>query len=500
MIVNFKRLQIRTDGLSAILIDRKTARVLDLQPLDRVVVKSPDSGKETRAAVAFWDHEGEHVGLLSELAGKIEAGDEGQVDIIPVAPPTSVGHIQDKMNGMDLTEGQVFDIIQDVVDDKLSQIEVASFLTAVTMGGTSQDEIYYLTKAIAETGDMVKIDSPVAADKHCSGSVPGNRTTPIIVPILASLGIKMPKSSSRAITSAAGTADVMEVFCNVAFSKPEIIEMVDKSNGCVIWGGGLNIVPSDSKLIKVRKPLKTNPEGLVISSILSKKYALGATHVLLDLPLGLETRYKHIGEVKLLERLFISIAAKLGMKADVMISYGDEPVGKGIGPVLEARDCLWILNRDERRPRDLEEKALEMSARLLNLIEGKPPNYRGNLEKVTEVLESKQALEKFWEIVKNQGGQPNVTSDSLDELLASETFKIKAGSSGRIIDLLNPVTAKLARLAGCPKNKGAGIYFHKKYGETVQTGDLLATVYSGSAEKKQRCEEYLLENPIAVIE
>ncbi|UCE39276.1 MAG: thymidine phosphorylase [Thermoplasmata archaeon] len=496
-----KRLPLYTGGPDIVVMGKEHAAELDLHPMDRVHVTNPNNqSKSLTAYLHFWHEANPVLGVFANTFDKLEIEDGETVSIFPAPKPSSIAHIINKMNRMQLSEKQIFEIIRDIVDNKLTDLEIASFITSIYMGGTTLDEATYLSKAIAKTGDTLSFDADIIADKHCSGSVPGNRTTPIVVPVIAALGITIPKSSSRSITSPAGTADVMEVFCQVSFDKDEIKKIVSKTNGCIIWGGGLRIAPADSKLISVRKPLKADPEGLLMSSILSKKYAMGATHVILDIPLGLETRYKNIGEARLLERETIMIANRLGMKAKVVITDGDEPIGSGIGPVLEAIDVLKVLRNDDDAPSDLRKKALLVGGKLLELIGLEKFDFEGNgADLMSSVLSSGKAYEKFKQIIEAQKGDPEVTVEQLRKRLSEHTFDIEADSFGMIYDIQNPVVAKVARMAGAPQNSGCGIYFHYKFQDAVSAGDVLATVYCGNPDKLRRTKRTLESNKMIFI-
>jgi thymidine phosphorylase len=292
----------------------------------------------------------------------------------------------------------------------------------------------------------------------------------------------------------------MEVLCKVDFTREQIQNIVKKTNACIIWGGGLEIAPGDAKMIKVRRPLKADPEGLLISSIISKKYAMGATHVIFDIPLGLETRYSNIGEAKLLERMMIQIASKLGMKAAVYITDGDEPIGDGIGPVLEAIDVIKVLKNDPHAPPDLKEKAVMVGGKLLDLIGLEKLNFSGTGNQLMiETLESGKAYQKFKDIIAAQDGNPEITVEELKQKLSTHKFEVYADTSGMIYDIQNPVVAKVARMAGAPQNPGCGVYFHHKFKENVKEGDLLVTIYCGSPDKIRRTKRILDANKMVLI-
>ena len=364
-----ERVDISTGGEKVAFFPERMAKDLDLHPMDRVeIINVKDIRTIHTATVQFWSSLREKVGLCRELADEMDIHEEGIMVVRPIPKPNSVNHIVDRMNGIELSGNQIMEIVGDIVDDSLSEVELSCFVTSCTMQDLSMAELYNLTRYLAESGDRMEWEDEIVADKHCTGGVPGNRTSPIVVPIIASLGVKIPKASSRAITSPAGTADVMETMAKVSFEKWQIQDIIKKTSGCLIWGGGLNIAPADSRLIRIRKPIDSNPEGLLISSILSKKYAMGSKYVLIDMPVGLETRYQSLGEVRHMAQKLKKIAARLGMKSDVVFTFGDEPIGNGIGPNLEARDVLQVLMNRPNAPADLKEKAVRIAGHLIDLF------------------------------------------------------------------------------------------------------------------------------------
>jgi AMP phosphorylase len=306
--------------------------------------------------------------------------------------------------------------------------------------------------------------------------VPGNRTTMVLVPILAAAGMTIPKTSSRSITSPAGTADTMEVLCPVSFSAKKMSEIVNKVGACIAWGGAVNLAAADDKLIKLRHPLSLDPEGMLLASILAKKSAVGATHVLIDIPVGKETKIKTIAEANHLKREFIKIGKKIGMHIHVMISDGDEPVGSGIGPALEARDVLWLLKRDARRPMDLERKSVYMATRLLHIA-----GLKNAKQMVLDILDSGAAYSKMRQIIEAQGGNPDIEPDNIH--LGKYRYTFKAKKSGTIMDIDNVTINKVARVAGAPEDKGAGVYLYKHERQIVKKGEPIFTIFAESEKK-----------------
>lgn len=498
-----KRVNISTGGHKVIYVPKRISRDMDLHLLDRVeIFNISEPSRKSMASVQFWSEPGNQLGLCQELADSLSIRDIGFIHFRSAGKPSSIPYIIDRMNGIELKGKQIQSIISDVASDSLSEVELSCFVTSTTIKDLSMAELYNLTKEMANSGDVFDWGDPMVADKHCTGGVPGNRTSPLVVSIISSLGVKIPKASSRAITSPAGTADVMETMCNVAFEKDALREIVEKNNGCLIWGGGLNVAPADSRLIKVRKMINSNPEGLLISSILSKKYAMGSKYLLVDMPVGLETRYHSLGEVRHMAQKVIKIAARLGMRANVEITFGDEPIGNGIGPNLEARDVLKILLNKPDAPTDLMEKSVRIAGKLIDLFgpERFGPDHRkgDGMEIARECLESGKAFSKFSEIVASQGG-----TDELDpsKFKGSEhVIEIRALKDGQLVDYDNRVIAKAARLAGAPSNKGAGLDLYRKSGDMVKKSDILAYIHAGSDEKKNLVYEFLSKEKMYTLE
>ena len=324
---------------------------------------------------------------------------------------------------------------------------------------------------------------------NCSGGVAGNRTTMVVVPIITSLGITMPKTSSRAISSPAGTSDTMEALAEVSFDVNEIKKIVEKTNGCIVWGGAVDLASADDKMIKVRNPLRLDPEGLLLASIMAKKKAVNASHVLIDLPLGKGAKIESKKAALRLKRKFIEVSKELGIKIKVIITDGRQPIGNGIGPNLEARDVLMVLMGDG--PMDLRNKAIKMAILILKMLNIKNPK-----KKVMDSLNSGRAYEKMKEIIKAQKG--NIFKP---EQLKVGNFKkeIHSTRSGAVRKLDNKDVSKIARMAGAPNDKKAGIYLNKKLRDKVKRGELLFTIYSNSGKRLNYAVELTMErNPYTI--
>ncbi|MCC6465622.1 MAG: thymidine phosphorylase family protein [Planctomycetes bacterium] len=394
----------------------------------------------------------------------------------------STNSIRRKLAGARLSRAEYDQIVRDIVDDRFSKVELTAFVCACSQNNLDRDEIVDLTEAMVAVGRTLSWDGGMVVDKHCIGGIPGNRTTPIVVSILAAHGLKVPKTSSRAITSPAGTADTMEVFCNVELSLPRMREIVDKHNGCLAWGGAIDLSPADDVIISVERPLNIDSEGQMIASILSKKKSAGSTHLVLDIPLGPTAKVRRPETAAGLRRMFEYVAGRVGMHVEVVISDGRQPVGRGVGPVLEARDVLAVLRNEANAPADLREHALALAGRGLEFA----PGVRGGqgLELAREILRSGKALARFEAIVDAQGRRARPPE------VGAYSFEIKAGRAGTVQRMDNFSIARLAKLAGAPVSKGAGVEVLRKLGEPVKTGEPVLRVHSATPAERRLAEQY----------
>lgn len=411
----------------------------------------------------------------------------------------AIDAIKKKLTGKRLSYREVFTLMDEIGSKRLGPVLTTYFAAAGFQEGFTEEELYYLTKAMVETGEKLHF-SGIVADKHSTGGVAGTRTTMIIVPIVASAGIKIPKNSSRAITSAAGTADTMEVLANVNFAPHNIEKIVEKIGGCIVWGGHLGIAPADDVLIQVEEPLAFESFDKIIVSIMAKKVASGSNHFVLDVPVGPFMKIKHTKDAEIIAKKFKDLAKRFKMKITVDINQTLEPAGRGVGPVLECRDVFQILEQDKERPLALEKKALRLAGRLLDICFADIPQRKDlNGEEVArEILVSGAALEKMREIVKEQKGNPDISCS--DFKLGSHKFEVESYKKGRITSVDNKQINILARILGSPDDKKAGIYLQRRLEEKVEKKDVLMTMYSSDKWKMKEAQETLKHMPIYKIE
>lgn len=422
--------------------DCDVCRAEGFTALTRVLVHS--GGRELVATlnVVTDDRFGLDVAALSEAAWHALQPDADAWAVFSHPdPPVSAAALRAKVFGQRLSEADFLELMRDTVDNRLSDIELAAFVTACAGERLDHEETIGLTRAMVAVGQRIDWGGGPVLDKHCLGGLPGNRTTPIVVAIVAAAGHRIPKTSSRAITSPAGTADTMEVMAPVALDLAALRRVVEQEGGCIVWGGSVRLSPADDVLIRVERPLDFDMDGQLVASVLSKKAAAGATHLLIDIPVGLTAKVRSIEAAESIESRLTTTARALGLTLSVLRTDGRQPVGYGIGPALEARDVLRVLRRDANAPLDLRERALELAAALLDIAPGAEPG--SGRTRARALLDSGVALRKFLAICEAQGG-------FTEPVLAPHTRPVLAVGDGLVRGVDNRRLAKIAKLAGAP--------------------------------------------------
>ncbi len=481
---------IATGGTFVAILNHKDATMLDLNTGDRLQLS-----RGNRSTIAVLDIAASsklvkpgRIGLMEEVLAKLGARQGSVVNVRLAEKPKSIALIKKKLDGKRLGEDEMKTIIDDIVSNSLTSVEITYFVAAGYTHGIDMDETVGLTRAMINTGDVLEFDSRPVVDKHCIGGVSGNRTTMVVVPILIAAGYCVPKTSSRSITSPAGTADTMEVLADVDLDIHRIRDVVSKVGGCMVWGGAVNLAPADDKIITVEHPLSVDAEGQLLASILAKKGSVSATHILVDIPVGRGAKVTHMRKAKRLKKLFISIGRKLGMKVRVIITDGSEPIGNGIGPALEARDVLWVLTGDFRAPKDLRRKSLLMAAEIMKSYPLKGWKAKHGYHYAKQLLDSGRAWEAMHSVIKAQGAK---IIDPKRIRLGKRKFDYKAVKGGTVTHIDNVSVSRIAKVAGAPFDKGAGIYLHHHVGDKVKEGDKLFTIYAENKTKMQYAKDYL---------
>lgn len=414
------------------------------------------------------------LGLSKDAFLQLAVADGHTVSVSQAEPPESIGALHRKIAGERLNQADFTAIVRDVAALRYSKIELTAFVVATQKAELDREEVYFLTEAMVATGRKLDWHDPLVVDKHCIGGIPGNRTSMLVVPIVAAHGLLCPKTSSRAITSPAGTADTMEVLAQVELPFDKLADIVRDHHACLAWGGTADLSPADDVLISVERPLSIDSPGQMVASILSKKIAAGSTHLVLDIPIGPSAKVRSMPEAQRLRKLFEYVAGRMHLSLDVVITDGRQPIGNGIGPVLEARDVMQVLQNDPNAPNDLRQKALRLAGRLIECH----PDVRGGdgFAIARDILDSGRALAKMNDIIAAQGSK---AFDYKHPALGPLTLDVCATEAGVVTDIDNLQVARIARIAGAPKVIGAGVDLLRKLGDTVAVGEVLYRVHAG---------------------
>jgi len=451
---------------------------LGLKPLDRVRVVPVDGslgpGREIEGVLNFCYDSlvgPDEVGLSEAAFHDLGLPEDTLVTANLAAPPDSVRRVRAKLAGERLVGADFSAILHDVAKRRYSKVELTMFVLACALRRLDEDELIDFTRAMIDIGERLEFNTPRVADKHCIGGIPGNRTTMIVVPIVASLGVTIPKTSSRAITSPAGPADTMGVLAEVGLGRQRMYEVVEQSGGCVAWGGSLDLAPADDVLITVERPMNIDTEAQMVASIISKKKAAGATHALIDIPVGPTAKVESREAAKALAARFEGVARAVDLEVEIVLTNANGPVGAGVGPRLEAMDVLSVLRGESGAPSDLREKSLHLSARVLETIGAVAPS--DGYRTAREALDSGAAARKFDEIVAAQGPRDLPPP-------APHRAEVLARDDGQLMAIDCRGINTLAKLAGAPAHPAAGLRLLRKPGDVIERGEPICELHARS--------------------
>lgn len=484
-----RRLGIDTHSEAAIFMHKNcpVCRSEGFSSLNRILV----SARSRSIIATLYQIEGDmlacdEAGLSDSAWARLDLKDGDLVRARYAPTVESLAHVRGRVYGHALDQDALNQIIPDIVAGRYSPVEISAFITACAALPLSLAETAALTSAMVAAGERLHWNSAVVVDKHSVGGLPGNRTTPIIVAIMASLGFTMPKTSSRAITSPAGTADTMETLAPVELDSTAIRRVVEREGGCVVWGGAVNLSPADDVLIRVERALDIDSEGQMVASVLSKKIAAGATHLVLDMPVGPTAKVRSTDAAIALSRNLADTAALFGLKVRVLTGDGRQPIGRGMGPALEARDVLAVLKNDPHAPQDLRIRALELAGALLELSGRAPEGAGAGL--AASALDDGRAWTKFQKICEAQGGMREPPRSRYRKV-------IEAVADGLVMQIDNRRIARLAKLAGAPFDKAAGAEMHVRLGDRVVRGTPLCTLHAETPGELAYALNYQDANP-----
>jgi len=461
-----------------IIINASDAVERDIKANERVRILKGDRSCTAHVMISKTIISKGEVALPKNVADELKVRDGDSVGVRPVLSSKSTLHIKRKVLGDKLSQEEIRTIIKEVVDGTIGEAEIASFLTAQYFYGLTHDELEALIKAMVETGAVIEFEDK-AYDEHSIGGVPGNsKVALIVVPTVAAGGLLIPKTSSRAIVSPSGTADTMEVLANVEFEPEELKRIALKTKGTIVWGGALRLAPSDDIFIRVEHRLMIDPPTQMVASILAKKLAMNISTLIIDIPVGKGAKVESMKEAEALARLFVEQASRLGMRTKCTLSYGGQPIGHCVGPALEAREALEALLTGEGAM-SLIGKALSIAGLLFE--EAGVARRGSGIEIAKQIFYSGKSYDKFKEIIEAQGGNPHVKPEDIP--VGEHRIDIEAPEDSYVTHVDNTAITLIARVAGAPLDKGAGVKVYVKAGGKVRKGDKLLTIYAESKSK-----------------
>lgn len=482
-------------GRSIAIMNEVDARELGLSSNYRVKLIKGDRSATVSVALTKTIVERGKILVSQDVAHSLKLSGVDEVGVKPLSTISSLLVIRKRLRGERLTRDGMYRLIKDVVEGALGEPEIAAFLVSQLYYELSEDELYSLIVSMVETGSKISFEETVH-DIHSVGGVPGNGKAALIsVPTVASFGLLIPKTSSRAITSPAGTADVMEVLASVSFTAEELKEIARKVRATIVWGGKLNLAPADDIFVNIERKLGIDPKHQMVASILAKKLAMDVNNLVVDLPVGRKAKVETVSEADELAGLFIRQAARLGVGVRVAVTFGGQPIGQSVGPALEAREALkTMMERSGRK--SLVDKALYLAGLVLELS-GKVGLGQGYAA-ARELFNSGKTYEKFRDIVEAQGGDPSVKPDDIE--VGKHSASIESPVEGAVTYVDNAAITMIARAAGAPFDKGAGVYLHAKAGYRVNKGDPLITIYSNSSARLEEALSIVSKYPPIIVE
>ncbi|MHB8585571.1 MAG: AMP phosphorylase [Thermoplasmatota archaeon] len=459
-------------GKYQVILNRQDSETLGVHTGDRVKALTDDDSVTALVDTTETVVPKGTVGVFLELQNRLDLSDGDVLYLQPTERPASVQFIRDKMRGRKLGKDEIDHLVLDVVDGALSDVELSAWVTSLEINGMDMDEVEALTRSMVKYGETLEFNGHVVFDKHSIGGVPGNKITLLIVPIAAAEGLLIPKTSSRAVTGAAGTADVMECFGPVNLTGEEIKRITLEHGGVMCWGGGVNLAPADDIIIRVEHPLSIDPPAQLIASVMAKKKAVGANKVVMDLPMGEGTKLPDLEAARSLARQFIELGERLDMEVECAVTYGGQPVGKAVGCALEANEALMALRNPNAAPKSLIEKSTALAGMILEMG-GVVPRGKGK-QRAMEVLQDGRALAKFIDIVQAQGGQVPKGDFPIGPFKA----ELPAPEGGYVSGIKNKALIHIARATGSPRDRGAGLMVSHKRGDKIEAGETMLTLFA----------------------
>ncbi len=470
------------------IIHEKDAKELGIFPLDRIELINPKTKRKIITVADITDSivKEKEIGLFKDVSKSLGLKKKTEINVTPVSIPESVKFIKKKMDGNSLNEKEIQKIVEDLSNNHLSQIEASAFVSAVYINGFNLQETIAMTKALVEGGKKLNLNKKFVVDKHSIGGING-RATMIIVPIVACNELFIPKTSSRSITSASGTADSMEVLTKVELSLKKIKKITQKIGGVIAWGGSLELAPGDDKIIEIEHPLNLDPPGQVIASVMAKKVSVGTKYLVIDIPVGEHTKVKTKENAENIAKKFLEVSKEMKIKTEVLLTDGTKANGPAFGAALEAKHAMEIL--EGKVFDNLAQKSCQLAGALFELT-GKTKKGKG-YEKAVELLKNGKALKKMQEIIKAQGGKI-ISSKQIK--LSSKKIEIKANKSGKIERIDLTALKEIARTSGAPADKKAGLLLKVEEDDIIKKGQIVFEIHGTNERKLKVAEEKAIKN------
>ena len=410
----------------------------------------------------------EQLALNTEAFSLLNLPEGSNITLALTPPPPSISSIKRKIAGNILSPAEYGGIIADIANRRYSNMDIDSFLVA-SGSFMTPPEVLALTEALVGNQVINWDNEGIVVDHHCLGGIPGNKTDIIITAIVAAYGLPIPKTASRSLSSCAGVADTMSVLANVDLDEILLKKLIRENRGALVCHSGLQIAMANRLISSVERQIGITQQQHLVASILAIKIAMGITHLVIDIPVGPNSRIKSTQDAMRLRKLIEYVGDQMGIEVDAVITDGSEPIGNGIGAVLEARDVMKVLRNKDDAPQDLREKSLFLAGRIIDF----DPKLRGGQGYFVakEILNSGRALESMNRIIHAQGKAPQPTLGHL-------TRDIVAAESGYVESIDNTRINRIGVLAGASQNPGAGLDLLKKVGDRVEQGETLFRIHS----------------------
>lgn len=408
--------------------------------------------------------------------------------------------IEKKKTGQALSEEEIKFFVEGVTKGAIEDYQTSALLMAIYFRGMTLDETTFLTKYMVESGEILDLSdiSDNVADKHSTGGV-GDKITLMFLPIMAAAGVYVAKLSGRGLGHTGGTIDKLEAIpnFNTALPIPEFKEQIKKIH-TAIAAQTFSLCPADGKLYALRDVTSTvDIIPLIASSVVSKKIASGANHIVLDVKCGSGAFIKTPEDAEKLSNIMVEIGKRLNRNISAVISSMDEPLGRAIGNAVEVQEAIEFLKGNMED--DLKEVTFVLAEKILQYTHKfvSKEECRKYLE---DLVLSGKALDKFREIIKAQGGDDGVIDDYSKFADAKYKYEVKATEKGYIKSIDALKVAKACKMLGAGRDKktdpidyAAGIYLNKKSGETVDKGDTIATILTNKNEFIKTAEDIILQ-------